>query len=199
MFWNRKNIELITKLEEKLEARLEVLGQKLSDGNARLSDTARNLEQLQRSVREQGMSVEDLLEEWNGRNAAEEELRAQLRECADKERHLLELFEAYQEQLRSLRRFADGKDEEWVAQIAMMERGLEHYRQMCGITLIGECGAEVDYDLHEVIETVDTAMPDRDRKIADVYRSGYLYQGKVRRKAQVAVYVFNSSASKAEM
>lgn len=195
MFWSRKNTEQIMNLEEKLETKLEALGQKLSEGNTQLSDTARSLEQLQRSVREQGMSVEDLLEEWNERNAAEEDLRARLRECADKEQHLLELFEAYQEQLGSLKRFAGGRDEAWAAQIAMMENSLEHYRQMCGITLIGECGAEVDYDLYEVIEAVDTAIPEQDRKIADVYRTGYLYQGKVRRKAQVAVYAFNSALS----
>ena len=156
------------------------------------------LDQLQRTVREQGMSIEDLLEEWSGRNTAEEELRTRLNECEDRERHLLALFEAYQEQIRNLKRFAEGRDGEWAAQIGLMEQSLEHHRQMCGISLTGECGSTVDYDLHEVIEVIDTALPEQDRRIADVYHVGYLYQGKVRTKAKVAVYAFGNTDRRTE-
>ena len=190
MFWKNKNVQQIINLEERMTAKLEALEQGIASGSAQAADMSRNLEQLQRTVREQGMSVEDLLEEWSERKSAEDSLREQHCEHTENEQHLLGLFEAYQEQFRNMKRFAEGRDESWLAQIAMMERNLEHCRQLCGISLVGECGTEVDYDFHEVIEVMETEQPDQDRKIADVYRNGYLYKGKVRRKAQVAAYSF---------
>ena len=56
----------------------------------------------------------------------------------------------------------------------------------------------MDYDLHEVIEVMDTALPEQDRRIADVYHVGYLYQGKVRTKAKVAVYAFGNTDRRTE-
>lgn len=198
MFWKNKNTERITELEEKLDAKLDALTQRILDENVKLAEVSGNLDKLQRLVQEQGMSIEDLLEEWSERTVLEDELRTQLREGEEEEQHLLQLFEAYQEQFHNLQRFARGRDEAWTAQIAMMERRLEHYRQACGISLVGECGTEVDYDLHEVIEAIETAQPDQDRKIADVYRGGYLYKGKIKRKAQVAAYKFRDSDEAAE-
>lgn len=198
MLWKNKNTERITDLEEKLDAKLDALTQRILDENGKLAEVSGNLDKLQRLVQEQGMSIEDLLEEWNERTVLEDELRTQLREGEEEEQHLLQLFEAYQDQFHNLQRFASGRDEAWTAQIAMMERSLEHYRQACGISLVGECGAEVDYDLHEVIEAIETAQPDQDRKIADVYRGGYLYKGKIKRKAQVAAYKFRDSDEAAE-
>lgn len=198
MIWGRKGIERIAELEAKLESKLEALGQMLQDGNASLADMDQDVKQLQRRVAEQGMSLEDLLEEWSTRKTAEDSLCAQLRGCEKEQRLLLELFEAYQEQFRNLRRFADGRDEAWASQIDMIESSLAHHRQACGISLIGERGAKVDYDLHEVIEVIDTGQPELDRTIADVYSGGYLYQGKVRRKAKVAVYAFGRRDNAAE-
>lgn len=198
MLWKNKNTERITELEEKLDAKLDALTQRMLDENGKLAEVSGNLDKLQRLVQEQGMSIEDLLEEWSERTVLEDELRMQLREDEEEEQHLLQLFEAYQEQFHNLQRFARGRDEAWTAQIAMMERSLEHYRQACGISLIGECGTEVDYDMHEVIEAIETAQPDQDRKIADVYRGGYLYKGKIKRKAQVAAYKFRDSDEAAE-
>lgn len=183
MFW-KKNAERIAKLEEKIEA----LGRGVSEGNAQIGNMTQSMAQLQRSVREQGMSVEDLLEEWNERKADDDGVKERFREYAKDEQRLLELFEAYQDQFWNLRRFAEGKDEAWAAQISMMEKSLEHYRQMCGISIIGECGADVDYDLHEVIDVVETDEPGLERKVALIYQCGYLHKGRVVRKAKVAAY-----------
>ena len=88
----------------------------------------------------------------------------------------------------NMKRFAGRKDETWAAQIALMEQKLEHCRQMCGISIIEKCGVEVDYDLHEVIEVRTTAEPNKDRLIAEIIDWGYLYKGKVKKRAQVTVY-----------
>lgn len=184
MFRKNKQTELITKLEEKISA----LEKSVTAGNTQLTDINRHLEHLQGTVSEQGMSIEDLLEEWNERKADDDSVREHFRDCEQAEQRLLELFEAYQEQFRNMKRFAGDRDEAWAAQFAMMEKQLERYRRLCGISVIEECGVEVDYGLHEVIEAVDTDDPGLDRIIADIYRCGYLYKGRVRRKAQVAAY-----------
>lgn len=188
MFRKDKQVELINKLGD----RIAELEQSAVVGQAQLVDIGHNLDRLQKAVSEQGMSIEDLLEEWNGLKAEDDNVKERFCECAQDEQRLLELFEAYQEQLFNLKRFALDRDVSWADQIGMMEEHLEHYRRMCAISVIGECGVEVNYDLHEVIEAVDTDRQDLDRKIADIYCCGYLYKGKVRRKAQVAAYRFRS-------
>lgn len=69
-----------------------------------------------------------------------------------------------------------------------MEQTLEQYRRSCGITVIAECGAAVDYSLHEVIEAVDTKDAALNKTVASVYRPGYCYKGTVKKKAQVSAY-----------
>lgn len=65
---------------------------------------------------------------------------------------------------------------------------LEQLRQKCGISIIGQCGDTVNYDLHEVIEAVDTTNPAQDKTIAGIYRCGYIYKGVIKKKAQVSAY-----------
>ena len=46
----------------------------------------------------------------------------------------------------------------------------------------------MNYDIHEVIEVVDTTERARDRLIAEIINWGYLYKGRVKKKAQVTAY-----------
>lgn len=71
-------------------------------------------------------------------------------------------------------------------------KNLEYYRQLCGISVIGELEAEIDYDLYEIIEAVDTKNPEQGKRIAEVYSCGYLYKGKVKKKARVSAYHFTA-------
>ena len=144
--------------------------------------------QLHSYVHKHDMAIEDLLDEWAEKKSDEEDVMARLQESAQTEKLLLELFESYQEQFWNLKHYAAAKDESLTAQVALMEKNLEHYRRSCAISMIQECGVSVDYDLHEVIEAVDTADPALDKTIAEIYRCGYLYKGKVRKKAQAAAY-----------
>lgn len=60
-------------------------------------------------------------------------------------------------------------------------KNLEYYRQLCGISVIGELETEVDYDLYEVIEAVDTKNLVQNKQIVKVYSCVYLYEGKVKK------------------
>lgn len=181
---DRLKNELIQSLEEKFQT----LKQDIGAGSHQLEEMNQKVGQLQLSVQKHDMSIEDLLEEWDERRSDEAQVRARFQEGERSENLLLKVFEAYQEQFWNLRRFADTANSELAAQLALMEKNLQHDRQLCGISMIGECGVEINYDLHEVIEVLDTTDTRLDGVIAAVYSCGYLYKGKVKRKARVGVY-----------
>jgi len=147
-----------------------------------------NLSRLHSDVHKHDMAIEDLLDEWAEKKSDEDSVNARLQESAQTEKLLLELFESYQEQFWNLKHYAASNDAALTSQVALMEKNLEHYRRSCAISLIQECGVSVDYDLHNVIEAVDTTDPALDKTIAEIYRCGYLYKGKVIKKAQAAAY-----------
>lgn len=215
MFFKRKNQQdLFHQLEDRLTAlsqdtaavnqRLEILNdlnQSFHEFKNHTFQTVSQLEnsmnqnfsQLHSDVHKHDMAIEDLLDEWAEKKSDEDDVTARLQESAHTEKLLLELFEAYQEQFWNLKHYAVSKDEALTAQVALMEKNLEHYRRSCAISIIQECGVSVDYDLHDVIEAVDTTDPALDKTIAEIYRCGYLYKGKVRKKAQAAAYRLSNS------
>ena len=46
----------------------------------------------------------------------------------------------------------------------------------------------MDYALHEVVEVVETTDIQKNKTIAEVYRPGYVYRGRVKKKAQVKAF-----------
>lgn len=196
MFFNRKKQEeFFGKLEEKfhlLEDGLQQSKKEAAEKSSQWEIISQNVTTLQSVIQKHDMAIEDLLEEWEEKRSDEELVQKQLSEYSKSEQQLLELFEAYQEQFFNLKRFAGAKDPAWTEQIALMEKALRHCQQLCGICIIEECGTEVDYDLHEVIEAVSTADSSKDKTIAAIYRCGYIYKGKVKRKAQVGAYRFET-------
>lgn len=168
--------------------RLEEAGRQLQDGNRQLTEMKEEIGRLRASVQKHDMAIEDLLDEWSERSSDEADVRKRLQEGERSEACLLNLFEAYQEQFWGMRRFAEGKDSELAGQLTLMEQSLLNVRQMCGISIIQEVGVAVNYDLHEAIQIVDTTDPGLDGIVAMIYSCGYLYKGKVKKKAKVAVY-----------
>ena len=128
------------------------------------------------------------MEEWEERRSDEAEGKTRFQDDERRENLLLELVQAYQEQFWNLRRFAEARDSDLAEQLGLMETNLRHAMQMCGISIIGECGLEIYYDLHEIVEVLDTPDSRLHGIVATVYSCGCLYRGKVKRKARVAVY-----------
>lgn len=189
MFINkRKYEELLQRLENKLEEKFREIAGEWNEGSRKLEEIDRSIGQLRTAVQKHDMSMEDLLEKWEDKESERDGIRKQTLEYEQSENMLLGLFESYQEQFWNLKRFADRKDEALSAQMALMEQKLENCRQLCGISIIEECGTEVDYDLHEVIEAVDTAEQDKDKLVAGIINWGYLYKGKVKKKARVTAF-----------
>lgn len=174
------------------QEKLSVLDSLQTDVRSLLQTTGQlesRLDGLHSDVHKHDMAIEDLLDEWDEKKSDEKEVQAQLQEASQTETLLLSMFETYQEQFWSLRHYADSnKDEAWAAQLALMEKTLERCRRSCAIDVIQDCGVSVDYQLHDVIEAVECADPALDKTVAEVYRCGYLYKGKVRKKARIAAY-----------
>ncbi len=174
--------------EELLEKKFQVISGRMQENSEKLEEIGRCIEQLRTAVLKHDMAIEDLLEKLEENESEREESGKQILECRQSEKLLLELFESYQEQFWNLKRLAGEKDETWSAQMTLVGTKLEHCRQLCGISIIEESGTEVNYDLHEVIEAVDTVQQEQDRLVAEVISWGYLYKGKVMKKAKVAAY-----------
>lgn len=184
MFFKKKDKEFTTWLKE----RFHKLETGIAGGNRQLADLNGNMEQFRSALQKHDMAIEDLLDEWAEKKSEEKDIKERFREYEQNECRLLELFEVYQDQLWDMKRFAGTKDDAWASQITLMEDNLKHYLRLCGIDIINECGVEADYSLYEVIKAVDTTDSGKDGQIAEVYRCGYLYKGKVKRKAQAAAY-----------
>ncbi len=190
MFFKSREKEdrLKNELIQSLDDRFQTLRQEIGEGGRQMEELNKKVGQLQLSVQRHDMSIEDLLEEWEEKRSDEADVRSRFQEGERSENLLLKVFEAYQEQFWSLKRFADTADTKLAEQLELMEKNLMHARQICGISMIGDCGAALNYDLHEVIEVLDTTDTRLDGMIAVVYSCGYLYKGKVKKKARVAVY-----------
>ncbi len=161
----------------------------LSQSAARLENSmSQSISRLQSDVHKHDMALEDLLDEWADKKSEEDSLQKQLKESAHAESVLLQLFESYQEQFWNLKHFAAAKDSSWSEQISLMEGTIEQCRRLCQISLIQDCGVRVSYELHDVIDAVETIDPALDKTVADIYRCGYFYKGTVKKKAQVSAY-----------
>ena len=189
--------KMITQLHQHL-ARLErrIL---FSDQERRETAGAvsRQISDLCAAVKKHDMSMTDMLETWEELQQEQreetEKLRAALsgqtqKEAAayeQRETALLELVISCHDQLYALRRTADSV---WGRQLDLVEEKLSDGRLLAGLQVIDQKGVPVNYELHEVLNTVETADAGQAMRVADVYTRGYAYHGRVIRKAGVSAY-----------
>ncbi len=192
-------VQSIERLETALNENLCELGHQFDHNRGELTQQFQQhfypfesrFQQLHTEIHKHDMAIENLLDEWEEKSSEEESVKLRLKESDEAEQLLLHLFESYQEQFWNFKHYASSKDDTWTSQITLMEKNLEQYRRACSISMIQDCGVSVDYALHDIIEAVDTKDPAQDKTIAQIYRCGYLYKGKVRKKAQASAYRFS--------
>ncbi|MDO4338993.1 MAG: nucleotide exchange factor GrpE [Eubacteriales bacterium] len=174
---------LLRRVEEKLHA-MEQAEQARQEKDESFQQ---ELQKLEKEVKKHNMTIEDLLDVLEEQQEEKETARRKEQEYKTECEKLLSVFEAYQEQFWQIKKHLDGNGT-WKQMFALMEEEQAKEQMLCGISLIGRPGEKVDYSLHEVIEAVDTEEQGKDKQIANVYSPGYLYQGKVRKKARVSAY-----------
>lgn len=167
------NEELIHQGSERLEA----LEKKTGVHDVVLEDLSDSLFELREQESE---TVSDLKEELKV-------LRDQSQETGRRrEEELLSLLMDYQKQFDHLEALLS-EDEDWKRQFSLIREKLERSSLKAGITLLGKAGDAVDYELHEVLDIRETSDPGLDRRIAQVYETGYACGGRIR-KARVSAY-----------
>ena len=80
------------------------------------------------------------------------------------------------------------RDDPWVAGIMMIGDSLQRVLERQGVKRIAPCHAPFDPHLHEAVAQVEATDVAQDTVI-QVYRPGYMYNGRVLRAAQVQVAV----------
>ena len=100
---------------------------------------------------------------------------------------LLSLIQCYQDQFCVLEAAAKD-DPAWRHQFELVRQKMTTPLQKAGITLIDQTNVPVSYDLHEVIDRVDTDNPLLRFCVAEVFKPGFLFKNKVLRKAEISAY-----------
>lgn len=152
------------------------------------SSLREELKRLRGDLSRQNMSLEDCLETLSALEEDRENTRRQKRAAEQETEKLLGLISLFQQQMWDMKLFASGRDDAWLEQLSLSEKTAREKMLSCGMVPIGEIGETIDYNLHEIIKTMETNEKDQDRKVASVYRPGCLYKGTVYQKAQVAAY-----------
>ena len=145
------------------------------------------LEEWERTLRSQTDSLEDLLDTMEAQSRGETELQQRLSEAEEREQALLDLVSLTRDQLDMVSRRLSG-DAAWSDQFAMMSRESAKLLRNAGIRETGVVGEPVDYEIHQVLEAVETDKKEQDHTVASVFSVGRIYCGRILGKAKVAAY-----------
>ena len=202
----------VLSLSEELRTRLENTAQMIDNVREMIASSPKSevssselFEQLQKistSVSRHNTVIEDLIESMEDaqeeqkntlaemKKIINQEEKAEIASLKSSENALLNLVEVYQDQIHILE-LAARSDPSWTHQFYLVRQKLTSQLQSAGITVIDQVNVAVNYDLHDVIERIDTSDPNLNYCVSDVFKCGYLFNGIVHRKAQVSVFVLS--------
>lgn len=153
-----------------------------------LETLSKEIQQNSTDIRKHDMALEDCLEMLTEQQEEKTQDRKRMNELEEEQNKLLKLLEVYQEQMWRMRKYASEHDPIWFSQLELSKEAVKGRENLCGITLIEEAGARLDYALHEVIEVRETADEGKAQTVAEVCEPGYIYRGVVKRKAKIIAY-----------
>ena len=203
---------IIRKLFQQILSKIEALESAVtsmeSSGTSSLDGLSASLKDLRTAANRHDMAIEDLLDSWEDlqkeQQAETRSLSASLSslyhqdrtEFQSREKALLDLVMSYHDQLFMLQRAAEEAHmEDWNHQFALADTKLTNIRLPAEFQPICNVNLPVDYSLYEVVDLVPTADSFLDHLIAEVYSCGYLYRGKILKKAKVSVYSFQNDST----
>lgn len=195
----RQEIAHAENLESLLKGRMDSVAEAAGVQSARLGEQldalVNRMDELQKMQKRQVQSLEDFLEEEEDRADREENQRQKAQADKGREAHLLSLVECYQEQLHLLRRQIreefegeQSKAASWEKQFEIVEECLARQRSSCALEQVGKEQEPVDFECHQVLKVINTEDSGLDSRVAEVFCPGFIYHGKVIKKAQVSAY-----------
>lgn len=188
MLWKKKHkIERID-LNIQIQEELQELTKKLENVYMETTSNGKALKKYSYSMDE----IIDMMEQMMQKEKEEKEREADTQEQINQ---LIEVILFYQEQTYRVNHILI-EDENWNPSIQIMEKDENTKLQKNGMSVINTTDTVFTFELHEAIEVVDTECSEQDGKIAVIYVPGLLYQGKVIRKAKVAVYRYSGNENR---
>ncbi|MBQ9009673.1 MAG: nucleotide exchange factor GrpE [Clostridia bacterium] len=166
---------------------------------SRQADVFDQLKSLTTSISRHNMAIEDLIESLEETNEDQQSLVDDVKDLLKRQKDfrlasledendaLLALALSYQDQL-SLLEGAAQSDPVWGHQFELVRQKMTAPLENAGLFVVDEANVPVNYDLHEVIERVDTTDPALHFCVAEVYTPGYVFNNKVLRKAKISAY-----------
>lgn len=198
-----ENEQRLSKIEQelaKLVRLAEEKGKTLSvlenpQKDVELAKLSEQNDQILRALRGQSDSFEDFLEEQSRVEELEAQLEEERKQSQKKLLRLAGLAMEKNDQLFQLKGQLSGSaelsqeaKEGWSRQFEMMEQMSQKSMSECQLSVFGQEGEAVDYDLVEVLHVVDTEDVEKKGRIYKVNSQGYMFEGKVLKKAVVEAY-----------
>ncbi len=151
--------------------------------------------EMQKLMRRQTGSFEDLLEEFQDQMAQTQRYEQLLKEAKAREQALLSLICCCREQM-DLTAGQISRDETmdphkkqaWQEQFRLMEQEDVRLMALCAMEETGVVGEPVDYGIHEVLKAIDTNDDSLAGTVAEVCCRGRIYGGNVLKKAIITAY-----------
>ncbi len=196
MLVTKKALAPILRAGERCAEQLDALQRQAKDA---AQTVVERLQAVDQAIGRHDMAIEDMLEsleEWRSDAQAQsdrlqaaceamnrrDEERAQRNESV-----LLSLVMRCHDALFALRRAAQASAD-WSRQLDLVEDSLLAERRLAGLEVLDRPGEPFSPDLYEAVSVIDLASPEDDLRIAEIYTCGYVYKGRVLRRAQAAVY-----------
>lgn len=173
---------------QKAEDMLTKLAGEMKNAQELTESLAQDVRQAGADVRRHDMALEDCLDALEEQQEEQRQSRKQIRKLEAEQEKLLKLLAVYQEQLWGMKRYAGQNAPEWLSQLELVEKTAESSRLSCGVAWIDAAEVPVDYELHDVIEARTVSEEAMDKRVAEIYSPGLIFQGNVIRKARVAAY-----------
>lgn len=188
MFWNKKQAIEKRELARQFQEELQELTKNLQMVYTETTTNGKTLKKYSYTMDE----MLDMMEQIVKKREEEKERNANIEEEI---KRLKEVVLFYQEQTYRVNNILL-KDTNWNSSVQIMAKDENIKLQKNGMSAINTIDCTFTFELHEAIEIIDTNIQEKDEKIADIYIPGLIYQGKVIRKAKVAVYRYSENESK---
>lgn len=203
---NLRLLKLLSERTERIQKQTDSLSGQQTDSAEKLEQVLNHvsmqmdsLEQRygesEKMIRRQSDSFEDLLDELQSRQEAQNGQYRQQKETAEKEQAFLALISCIREQLYLLEQnltedasLSEEKKAAWRQQFLIMNREASGFMAPCGITEVGNPGDPIDYDIHNILNTIETPDESKANTVAKVYGRGLFCGGRLVKKADVAAY-----------
>lgn len=173
----------------------EMLKQTLNRVSQQMSSLEQRYGESEKIIRRQSDSFEDLLDEIQDQQKEQNSQSGLLKENQQREQAFLALISCIRDQMYLLEQkmteddsLSEEKKTAWIQQFLLMNQEAARYMTPCGLTETGAPGEPVDYEIHNILNIIETQDESKANTIAKVYRRGLFCNGRLIKKADVAAY-----------